>query len=303
LAIISLILGMGLPTTANYIVVSTLMAPVIVHLGASNGLAVPLIAAHLFVFYFGILADDTPPVGLAAYAAAGISGGDSIKTGLQGFSYDIRTAILPFIFLFNTELLLIDVTHWGHIAAVAIASTIAMLAFCSATQGFMFTKNRVWETLVLLLISAIIFRPGVVWDKLYPPMIDFSASQLIQIAENAAPNASLQIQVTGENFSTGAVYDKVSTLPLADGADGTQRLSNSGLELREEGGKLIIDNISFDSQADKAGFDFDQEIVAIKIAQQRPPKHILYIPGLILLLLVATSQRRRVNKLPKELKN
>jgi TRAP-type uncharacterized transport system fused permease subunit len=74
-AVISLILGMGLPTTANYIVVSTLMAPVIVELGAQNGLIVPLIAVHLFVFYFGILADDTPPVGLAAFAAAGISGG------------------------------------------------------------------------------------------------------------------------------------------------------------------------------------------------------------------------------------
>ena len=101
-AVISLLLGMGLPTTANYIVVSTLMAPVIVDLGAQNGLIVPLIAVHLFVFYFGILADDTPPVGLAAFAAAGISGGDPIKTGIQGFTYDIRTAILPFMFIFNT---------------------------------------------------------------------------------------------------------------------------------------------------------------------------------------------------------
>jgi TRAP-type uncharacterized transport system fused permease subunit len=88
---------------------------------------VPLIAVHLFVFYFGILADDTPPVGLAAYAAAAISGGDPIKTGVQGFAYDIRTALLPFLFIFNTELLLIDVgpvqgdlrlhhRHHGHVA-------------------------------------------------------------------------------------------------------------------------------------------------------------------------------------------
>ncbi|MEL6272514.1 MAG: TRAP transporter large permease subunit, partial [Chloroflexota bacterium] len=114
-AFMSLILGMGLPTTANYIVVSSLMAPVIVTLGAANGLVVPLIAVHLFVFYFGILADDTPPVGLAAFAAAAISGGDPIKTGVQGFMYDIRTALLPFLFIFNTELLLIDVTWWKAI--------------------------------------------------------------------------------------------------------------------------------------------------------------------------------------------
>ncbi|MBX2806727.1 MAG: TRAP transporter permease, partial [Hyphomicrobiales bacterium] len=105
-AVMSLILGMGLPTTANYIVVSSLMAPVIVTLSAQAGLVVPLVAAHLFVFYFGILADDTPPVGLAAFAAAAISGGDPIKTGVQGFMYDIRTALLPFLFIFNTELLL-----------------------------------------------------------------------------------------------------------------------------------------------------------------------------------------------------
>ena len=108
-AVMSLILGMGLPTTANYIVVSSLMAPVIVRSAAKSGLIVPLIAVHLFVFYFGILADDTPPVGLAAFAAAAISGGDPIKTGLQGFATISARRLLPFLFIFNTELLLIDV--------------------------------------------------------------------------------------------------------------------------------------------------------------------------------------------------
>ena len=127
-AIISLILGMGLPTTANYIVVSTLMAPVIVNLAAQNGLIVPLIAAHLFVFYFGILADDTPPVGLAAFAAAGISGGDPIKTGIQGFIYDIRTAVLPFMFIFNTKILMIGIVNWLDFLVVVVAAILAMLA-------------------------------------------------------------------------------------------------------------------------------------------------------------------------------
>ena len=108
-ALICLLLGMGLPTTANYIVVSTLMAPVVVTLGAQNGLIVPLIAVHMFVFYFGILADDTPPVGLAAFAASAFAQSDPIKTGIQGFLYDIRTAILPFLFVFNTELLMIGI--------------------------------------------------------------------------------------------------------------------------------------------------------------------------------------------------
>ena len=145
-AAISLILGMGLPTTANYIVVSSLMAPVIVSVGASNGLIVPLIAVHLFVFYFGILADDTPPVGLAAYAAAAISGGDPIKTGVQGFMYDIRTGVLPFMFIFNTELLLIGITGPIHLIVVVSSALVAMLLFAAATQGYFITHSKKWET-------------------------------------------------------------------------------------------------------------------------------------------------------------
>ena len=175
---ISLILGMGLPTTANYIVVSSLMAPVIVSVGASNGLIVPLIAVHLFVFYFGILADDTPPVGLAAYAAAAISGGDPIKTGVQGFVYDIRTGILPFMFIFNTELLMIGITGPIHLVVVVSSALVAMLLFAAATQGYFLTHNKKWETVALLLITFTLFRPGFFMDKLYDPLEKVEAQDL-----------------------------------------------------------------------------------------------------------------------------
>ncbi|MDP6730045.1 MAG: TRAP transporter permease, partial [SAR324 cluster bacterium] len=168
-AFICLLLGMGLPTTANYIVVSTLMAPVIVTLGAQNGLIVPLIAVHMFVFYFGILADDTPPVGLAAFAASAIAHSDPIRTGIQGFTYDIRTGILPFLFIFNTELLMIGIESWWHLLLTVASAVMAMLMFAAATQGFFFVKSRWWETIALLLISFTLFRPGFWWDMLYPP--------------------------------------------------------------------------------------------------------------------------------------
>lgn len=158
-ALVSLILGMGLPTTANYIVMATLTAPAIVLLGQEYGLVVPLIAAHLFCFYFGILADDTPPVGLAAYAAAAISKEDPIKTGVQGFIYDMRTAILPFMFIFNTDLLLIGVDRWWHIALVFLTGMIAMFAFAALTQGFLIVRNRVHEAGLLILVTLILLRP------------------------------------------------------------------------------------------------------------------------------------------------
>jgi len=167
-----LILGMGMPTTANYIVMATLTAPVIVSLGAEAGLVFPLIAAHLFVFYFGILADDTPPVGLAAYAGAAIAGADPIRTGIQGFTYDMRTAVLPFIFLFNTELLMISgVSETGKIlwlssvpkiVWVFFAGLIAMFAFASALQGYLVRHCHWLERLVLAAVFVVTFRPGLV---------------------------------------------------------------------------------------------------------------------------------------------
>jgi len=161
-AIASLIIGMGLPTTATYIVMASLTAPVIVELGGGMGLVVPLMAAHLFCFYFGILADDTPPVGLAAYAAAAIAKSPPIATGLQGFMYDIRTAILPFMFIFNTDLILHNIFSWPQAILIFIMTCIGNFAFASATQGWLVTKNRVYELPILLLATFILMRPDAV---------------------------------------------------------------------------------------------------------------------------------------------
>jgi len=158
-AIASLILGMGLPTTATYIVLASLTANVIVTLGARSGIVFPLIAAHLFVFFFGIIADDTPPVGLAAYAAAAIAGADPIKTGVKGFSYDIRTAILPFMFMYNTDLLLINIHSIWHVIWIFITSCMAMFAFSNLTLNFFIAKNRFHEIFLLGVVTFALLRP------------------------------------------------------------------------------------------------------------------------------------------------
>jgi TRAP transporter 4TM/12TM fusion protein len=171
-ALTSLILGMGLPTTANYIVMATLTAPVIVTLGAKSGLVIPVLAAHLFVFYFGILADDTPPVGLAAFAASAIAGSEPIKTGIQGFTYDLRTAVLPFVFIFNLELLLISgvapdgtiiwLTNLSSVLWVIVNGLVAMMAFAAMMQGF-FADRCGWpERILLLVICVAAFRPDII---------------------------------------------------------------------------------------------------------------------------------------------
>lgn len=158
-AIASLILGLGLPTTANYVVMATLTAPVIFRLGQEFNLGVELLAAHLFVFFFGILADDTPPVGLAAYAAAAIARSNPIQTGVQGFIYDMRTAILPFMFIFNERLLLVGVDSWFEGSRVFISALIGMMAFSAGTQGFMQRPTIFPERIMLLVVAFVMIQP------------------------------------------------------------------------------------------------------------------------------------------------
>ncbi|WP_370279578.1 TRAP transporter permease [Pontibacterium sp.] len=291
-AIISLVLGMGLPTTANYIVVSTLMAPVIVTLGAEHGLLVPLIAVHLFVFYFGILADDTPPVGLAAYAAAAIARSDPIKTGIQGFTYDIRTAVLPFMFIFNTELLLIGVEGPFHLLMTIVSATGAMLIFAAATQGYWLVKNRWYETVLLLLVAFSLFRPGFWWDEVYPPIERKPATELEQIAGSLSANDSLRLAVAGETID-GDYVKKIVELQVGEAEGGAQRLQDLGLMLSFSDDKVMVDMVGFDSPAQKVGIDFGWEILAVETETDRPPKQLVYIPVILLLAGMAALQLRR----------
>ena len=295
-AVISLLLGMGLPTTANYIVVSTLMAPVIVDLGAKSGLLVPLVAAHLFVFFFGILADDTPPVGLAAFAAAGISGGDPIRTGIQGFGYDIRTAVLPFIFIFNNELLMIGVGTWYHFIIVVGGAVVGMLVFAAATQRYFLTKNRLWETAALLLVTFTLLRPGFWWDRIYPPLEEVKATRLEQIIEKTEPGTHLRIEVAGEDFR-GRPFTKSLMLRVGDEPTPKERMLAIGIETRVEDGRVFVDNIIFGSPAERAGMDFDQEILHVYIPADIPPKHLMFIPAFLLLALIWFLQRKRTLQL------
>ncbi len=290
-AVLSLILGMGLPTTANYIVVSALLAPVIVTLGQQNGLIVPLIAVHLFVFYFGIMADVTPPVGLASFAAAAVSGGDPIKTGVVAFFYSLRTAALPFLFIFNTELLLIGVT-WSQGIFVFIVATVAMLLFAAATQGWFLARNRFYETLALLLIAFTLFRPGFWMDMVSPPYSEESPAQIAEAALATEVGEELRLRVAGVN-DLGDPIEFVAIVPILEGATGEERLENAGLMFRNEGETLFIDDVTFGSAAETAGLDWDQEVLRVLKPIGQPTKYLMFIPALLLLGLIILMQRGR----------
>ena len=303
-AVMSLILGMGLPTTANYIVVSSLMAPVIVSVGAQTGLVVPLIAVHMFVFYFGILADDTPPVGVAAFAAAAISGGDPIKTGIQGFTYDIRTALLPFLFIFNHELLLIDVTV-GKAIFVFIIAVIAMLLFAAATQGFFLTSSRWYESVGLLLVAFTLFRPGFWLDLVEDPFVHRPGTEVVKEAERQPEGGMIRLVVSGPDFDRPERMASLTmVVPLGEPGTGEDRLMRAGLPVIDNPdapqGTVAIDEpmagTPYFTKFHMFDFYADRPVVIerVELDAERLPKEAFYPPGLALLALIIFLQRSRM---------
>ncbi|MGC9419103.1 MAG: TRAP transporter permease [Rhodovulum sp.] len=299
--ILSLILGMGLPTTANYIVVSSLMAGVVVELGAQSGLIVPLIAVHLFVFYFGIMADVTPPVGLASFAAAAVSGGDAIRTGFTAFFYSLRTVALPFVFIFNTDLLLIDV-GWLQGIIVFVVATIAILVFTAGTMGWFLTKNRIYESVALVLIAFALFRPDYFMDKLQPPFADLPPAQLEQALAQANPGDTIRVRVAGPDFDTLEPKETSLVISVADAEGGAARLQATGLLPYEEDGVVKLEEPMFGTPfADTLqGFDFygDDPVTlsALRVPRDQLPQELIFIPALLLLGGVAWLQKGRAQR-------
>ena len=269
------------------------MAPVVVELGSASGLLVPLIAVHLFVFYFGIMADVTPPVGLAAYAAAGIAKADPMKVGVTGFWFSIRTAILPFMFIFNTQLLLIGIDSILHLLLTIGSAVAASLVFVAATQGWFMTRNRWYENVALLLVAFTLFCPGFFMDMITPLYETVAPAQLMQIIEKAPVDENLRIWIERENLN-GKTVKRGVLLRLGAMAPARERLESFGLRLLPNGERFDVLLVKFNSGADKAGVEAGNRIISIEQESNRPDKEWMFLPALGMVALIAFVQRRRV---------
>ena len=279
--ILCLLLGMGLPTTANYVVVASLMATVLVDVGNASGFIFPLIAVHLFVFYFGLMADVTPPVGLASYAAAAISGGDPLKTGLQAFWYSLRTGILPIVFLFNHELLLIGIENIWHALVVIITSLVGILVFTSATQGWFINKLKWYEIIVFLIISISLLSPEFVLNKFYPKYNYQDINNINSVILD--PKKEVRFKVTrpslyGERYKL-FVIDKNTF-------EEEYNLEDYGINLVKQNNKIIVDNLKWNGQAKKSGFEMGDYISEFKIENSNRPSKLFVYPIAIVFLLI-----------------
>ena len=292
--VICLLIGAGVPTTANYILVATLMAPVIVELAARSGLVIPLIGVHLFVFYFGIMADVTPPVGLASYAAAAISGDDPNATGWQATLYSFRTAVLPFVFLFNPQLLMIGVSSWWQIVLVCLSATAASLLFAAATMNWFRVKCRWWELAALFVACFLLFRPDWLVDRFYPERLSAPKSDIFKIADGLQKDEWLIVRLAGENID-GQEVRKTVAIPMGDGTTGREKIKSGGVTLSQLGDDLEVANVKFGSRAKKLGVEQGFKIDSIEVPNPaRPSDYWAFLPALLLAGLVWVLQGRRL---------
>ncbi len=292
--ILCLLLGMGLPTTANYVVVASLMSTVLVDVGNASGFIFPLIAVHLFVFYFGLMADVTPPVGLASYAAAAISGGDPLRTGLQAIWYSLRTGILPIVFLFNHELLLIGVDNIWKALLVITTSLIGILVFTAATQRWFINKLRWYEIIAFLIISLSFLAPDYVLGKFYPKFNEqkLSAEDIQSLSFD--PSKEVHIKVTrvteyGERYKLFVIEKEKF---------GNQyNLEEYGITLYEQNDRVVIDKLNWKGEAKKSGIQIGDIISNFKIENpERPNKAIVYpFAGVFLIIFGYLNYRRKNN--------
>ena len=273
-AFLCIVLGMGLPTTANYLVVAALMANVVVEVGGASGYVFPLIAVHLYVFYYGLMADVTPPVGLASYAAAAISRADPIKTGIQAFWYSLRTGILPIVFIFNNELLLIGVEDWFHALIVMVTSLIAILAFTSATQGWFVNKLRWFEIIIFLVISMALFRPGFIMDQFAPEFnqVQLNTNSINEFKFNKDQN--VQIKITRQT-AYGPRY-KMFEIKKNE-IENNFSIEEFGINVATQDDQIIIDTLKWNGEAKKKGLETGDIINEIRIENiDRPNKDWVY---------------------------
>ena len=290
-AVLCILLGMGLPTTANYLVVAALMANVVVEVGNASGYIFPLIAVHLYVFYFGLMADITPPVGLASYAAAAISRADPIQTGIQAFWYSLRTAILPIVFIFNHELLLIGIEDWIHALVVISTSLIAILVFTAATQRWFMTQMRWYEVIAFLIIAMSLFRPGFILDQFYPEYNTKNlSSENIRLA-TFKPDEMVRIKITRQS-NYGKRY-KLFEIP-ENKFNKDFQIKDLGIEVSDKEGKLVIEFLQWNAVATQVGLVVGDTIDEFKtVNPDRPNKAIIYPFALLLLLIFGYSNFRR----------
>jgi hypothetical protein len=240
------------------------------------------------------MADVTPPVGLASYAAAAISGDDPNATGWQATWYSLRTTVLPFVFIFNPQLLLIGVGSWVEVVLVCVTGTIASLLFAAATMKWFRTRCTWLEVGLLLAATFLFFRPDWMIDQFTPKYVSAPAADIYKVADTLLEDEWLVVGIAGENID-GNMQTKTVAIPMGKGASGRERLREAGVTLMQQGVEFEVANVKFGSRAKKLGLEQGYKIQELKLPNpERPSQYWVFLPALLLSVLVWRMQGQRI---------
>ncbi|MGI9413763.1 MAG: TRAP transporter fused permease subunit [Hyphomicrobiales bacterium] len=298
LALLSMILGLGLPSAAAYIVVASIVVPLMTGLGADMGLVAPAVAVHLFAFWFAVLGNDLPLLGQSANAVAASARGDPIAIGVGAWRLDLRIAVLPFFFLLVPELLLIGVEH-VRAASVIVAAVFAAIALGAVLTRYFVIASRWWETAALAVVAVSLLAPNLWLDRIEPSYERVPPARLFSTAGTLPEGARLTFVVTGQ-ARDGETGSTTLVVPLGAAGEGVRRIERAGLTVNLDGPLAILER-PFPGTAFaylNERFDFDAarrvEISEIRRATgERWPRETVYLPALALMLCIALLQRRR----------
>jgi hypothetical protein len=234
-------------------------------------------------------------VGLATFAAAAISGESAIATGVQGSVYALRTVILPFIWIFNPQLLLIDVDSIPELVSVIVASTVAMLIFAAVTMNWFRVKCRLWEVALLAIACVLLFRPDFFMDYLAPEYTHLPPAKIVDVAKDLPDGGRLVLAIKGTTIEGDDVTKTVAVRLGPAGDDGRKRLAEAGLTVSALGDGVQISGVKFGSRAKKSGFEQGWDIARIEVPSGRATPHWFYLPAFLLIALVWWAQGRRMH--------
>ena len=288
-AIICIVLGMGMPTTGCYIIVSTLVVPILTVMVHKNGLQAPPVALHLFVFYFGLMADVTPPVGIASYAAAAIARANAFKTGVQSFLYNIKTMVIPFVFVFNSDVILHSVDNVWHAAFDIGLLLLGIILLSAGMQGFFLRRNKLYESVALVVLAVTFVMPEYVASFFHDPSISIStrdaSGNILALSRSVSIRRGDTVTINFDRYSSGRLSSGYVVVPIKDSFDGTvSRMLGDvfGIRVRADDKAFITSDVSVKSYAYK---DIDPGDSITGLVLRKKNKHGYYVCGIALLVL------------------
>ncbi|KYH12945.1 C4-dicarboxylate ABC transporter permease [Neorickettsia sp. 179522] len=290
-AVMCIVLGMGMPTTACYIIVSTLMVPVLMYVTNKSGIVLTLFSVHLFVFYFGLMADVTPPVGLASYAAAAIAGGNAIMTGVQAFLYNIRTMLLPFLFVLDPQILGFNLSGPLDLFQVVVFCILGIISVTAGSQGYFLIRSKFYESVILFFVGIALLAPSIFVNLVTPEYLPLEMNE--HILERSSDSKRIRVVLQERSFFGSPEVKKVT---IQSGVDGTieQKLRSCGVVAAyDEDRMLNVVSVDHNATAQCATFDTSMKIVQIMVSRPQMPKWVVYATAFLLFSCIFLSQRKR----------